>query len=167
MSAEGIEMMADAFRRCPDGIPCLSLWQPWGSAMMLGLKSNETRHWSTKYRGPLLIHAALRKIDAESTEFYRQYFIEGQWARMPLGAILGMVELVDCVPTESLSVFGTEYNFGNYEAGRFAWQCRLIAAFETPIPYKGHQGIFKVPKSVLVQYPDSARVQGELMEFSR
>ena len=40
----------------------LSLWQPWASAITLGLKRIETRSWRTNYRGRLLIHAAKKKL---------------------------------------------------------------------------------------------------------
>lgn len=36
----------------------LTLWQPWASLVALGVKSIETRSWSTSYRGQLAIHAA-------------------------------------------------------------------------------------------------------------
>lgn len=36
----------------------LTLWQPWASLVALGVKTIETRSWSTSYRGPLAIHAA-------------------------------------------------------------------------------------------------------------
>lgn len=39
----------------------ISLWQPWASLVALGVKTIETRSWSTKYRGPLTIHAAARR----------------------------------------------------------------------------------------------------------
>jgi hypothetical protein len=39
----------------------LTLWQPWASLIALGAKTIETRSWSTKYRGPLAIHAAKRR----------------------------------------------------------------------------------------------------------
>lgn len=35
-----------------------SLWQPWASAIALGLKTWETRGWATSYRGLIAIHAA-------------------------------------------------------------------------------------------------------------
>lgn len=38
----------------------LTLWQPWASLIALGVKTIETRGWSTNYRGPLAIHAAKR-----------------------------------------------------------------------------------------------------------
>jgi len=46
----------------------LTLWQPWASLIAVGAKRIETRSWSTKYRGPLAIHAAARKPDIESGE---------------------------------------------------------------------------------------------------
>lgn len=36
----------------------LTLHQPWASLIALGVKTIETRSWSTSYRGPLAIHAA-------------------------------------------------------------------------------------------------------------
>src|SRR5437868_804524 len=41
-------------------VKALSLWQRWASAMALGWKRIETRHWSLSYRGLLAIHAAKR-----------------------------------------------------------------------------------------------------------
>ena len=36
----------------------LTLTQPWATLVAIGAKRIETRSWATKYRGPLLIHAA-------------------------------------------------------------------------------------------------------------
>lgn len=58
-------------------VTALSLWQPWASLVALGAKTIETRSWSTKYRGPLLIHAARREPewgrfgDFDSEPFWR------------------------------------------------------------------------------------------------
>lgn len=95
----------------------LSLWQPWASVVVVGSKRMETRPWATKYRGPLLIHAASRPIrDPE--------YFEGDWGwrealipcvdawtgdvfprlkSLPYGAIIGQVTLVDCIPTENIN----------------------------------------------------------------
>lgn len=35
----------------------LTLHQPWASLIALGIKTIETRSWSTQYWGPLAIHA--------------------------------------------------------------------------------------------------------------
>ena len=37
----------------------LTVRQPWASLIAAGVKTIETRSWSTKYRGPLAIHAGL------------------------------------------------------------------------------------------------------------
>jgi hypothetical protein len=39
----------------------ISLIQPYATLIMLGLKTNETRSWDTKYDGPLVIHASAGK----------------------------------------------------------------------------------------------------------
>jgi hypothetical protein len=39
----------------------ITLWQPWASFVGLGVKTIETRSWSTRYRGPLAIHAGSRR----------------------------------------------------------------------------------------------------------
>jgi hypothetical protein len=46
----------------------LTLHQPWASLIAEGVKTIETRSWSTKYRGPLAIHAAARRPDVEMLE---------------------------------------------------------------------------------------------------
>lgn len=39
----------------------LTIRQPWASLIAAGVKTIETRSWSTKYRGPLAIHAGKRR----------------------------------------------------------------------------------------------------------
>lgn len=42
----------------------LTLWQPWASLVASGTKRIETRSWQTPHRGPVIIHAAKRRVDA-------------------------------------------------------------------------------------------------------
>jgi hypothetical protein len=35
----------------------LSIRQPWAHLIVAGIKQIENRTWTTRYRGPLLIHA--------------------------------------------------------------------------------------------------------------
>ena len=150
---------------------CLSLWQPWATAITLGSKRIETRHWYTPHRGPLAIHAAKRWTLAE-----RALLHEPQWIGalqpvvrdMPflsLGAIVAVCELVDCRRVESLSdgelhcallpVWDTEglhewseHDMGNFAPGRFGWMLSNVRSLEVPIPYRGMQGLFDVPDDV-------------------
>lgn len=122
----------------------LSLWQPWASAIFVGLKEYETRSWKTKYRGPLLIHAAKKKFDRH------QFFVldsrlqaDGlNLANLPYGALLGTIELVDIQPTELLTPSNTESDYGIWTPGRFAWRFENFQLFEDPIPCVGRQGLF-------------------------
>lgn len=153
----------------------LSLWQPWATAIALGAKRIETRHWPTNYRGPLAIHAAKRCVKSELHEMA----FEWEWAAvfwplvrggpiidvLPFGAIVATCTLVDCVRTESLGNadldvelspddsecrYGwTERSMGNFEPGRFGWVLKNVRPLSKPIPWRGAQGLFDVPDEVL------------------
>jgi hypothetical protein len=105
---------------------CLSLWQPWASAIACGSKIIETRHWPTAYRGPLAIHAAKRCIKAEMIDLHCRWnwcaalkpmgVQMGQkdalWDLLPFGAIVATCEMVNCRPTGSFT--GTEIDVPRY-----------------------------------------------------
>lgn len=89
----------------------LSLWQPWASLIAVGAKTIETRSWGTKYRGPLAIHAAktlegismvnagrmCREDDAAIAAALSAHGVT-VWGDLPLGAVVAVADLVDCVP---------------------------------------------------------------------
>ena len=148
----------------------ISLWEPWASLMMLGAKTIETRSWATKYRGPLLICAAQRGLSRE--KLWRQSYTRGVFraALTPItnnnriflgkfnfyfGYALCAVDLVDCLPTESAEIrriidaYENEYQFGNYEPGRFAWITRDARPLRTPVRVTGRQRLFSVPDDVI------------------
>ncbi len=142
----------------------ISLWQPWASAMARGVKTIETRHWETKYRGPLAIHAA-KKHDAEVRDAIETLlplakFLEEE---LPYGAVIATCRLVDCVQMKPyrlgrLGLLPDQYKgmltdlesaFGNYEDSRWAWITEDMIALPTPIPFRGAQGFFDVPGELL------------------
>lgn len=111
---------------CSEAIlKALTLYQPWASLVSHRVKTIETRSWSTRYRGPLAIHAAARYPAAgecppglvmhdmlgDLMYFLGEPFTEeDQVARglppdgdligfpLPLGAVIATAELVDVVP---------------------------------------------------------------------
>lgn len=127
-------------------VPCLSLWQPWASAMALGLKRIETRSWERRYRGPILIHAA-KRWTRDERDFAHAMGFEG--VDLPLGAIVAVANLVDVWRTEHLNVSDLEAAWGNYGPQRFGWITRDIWQLERPVPYRGLQGLFHVPVKAL------------------
>lgn len=93
----------------------LTLHQPWASLVALGVKRIETRGWSTKYRGRILIHAAQNKramwdaiglgnghaalIGALSERLGGG--LPGDWeneGRLPLGVVVASAVLADVLP---------------------------------------------------------------------
>lgn len=98
-------------------VRCISLWQPWATALFLPeLKPIETRHWSTPFQGTLAIHVAKMasrevvsffndKINDPVDTYPKAAFSEfgyHSFAQLPLGAIIGTVEMVDCIATANL-----------------------------------------------------------------
>ena len=137
----------------------LSLWQPWASLWCSQRKVHETRSWRCSYRGWLLVHA---------TKHFEKDFAVGdplrvildnefgtQWALdLPTGVLIGMVNVVDCLPTEMLfgdgAVSDDDRVCGDFSAGRFAWKRDEFRLFDQPIPYRGAQGIFNVPDNLIL-----------------
>lgn len=70
---------------------CLTVRQPWAAAIIAGLKTVEYRSWATRYRGPLLIHAAA--VRARPADLAEYSTIDA--ARLVYSAILGVVDVVD------------------------------------------------------------------------
>ncbi len=127
----------------------ISLWQPWATLMATGLKKNETRHWATSYRGPLLIHATKRMEPPTilMRELLKPHGYQS-WGDFPRGALVCKVNLIDCVPTEDYIAEDPEYQFGNYGYARFVWITDEVEYFK-PIPYRGSQGFFNVPNNII------------------
>jgi len=125
----------------------LTLWQPWASLIAVWAKTIETRSWKTSYRGQLAIHAAARPVGDMPHETHKAALrILHDFSTLPLGAIVAVCELVECVPVEDvwleLKDMDDEQWFGDYSAGRFAWILSDIKAFDKPVRVKGAQGLW-------------------------
>lgn len=125
----------------------LSLWQPWASAIAIGLKRVETRHWPTSVRGLIAIHAAKRwtREEQEAAGEFADEFDE-RLRNPPLGAIVATAMLIDCRGSDDLrrSISDTERAFGNYAPGRFGFVLDDVRPLPKPVPYRGAQGFFEV-----------------------
>lgn len=85
----------------------LSIKQPWASLIAHGIKDIENRTWLTKFRGKVLIHASAKTVkDFDFTieqsgnlwmNGFDQTTILSCDERFPVSAIIGEVEIVDCV----------------------------------------------------------------------
>lgn len=112
----------------------ITICQPYADAIINGTKRAENRSWYMSYRGPLLIHAGKSKAWLDDPADAKRFVF---------GAVLGRVEVVDCLEAEKYI-----RKYGNDSWGCFGPYCiRMIpqVAFHPPIPWRGALGLFDVP----------------------
>lgn len=132
----------------------ISLWQPWASLWISDAKVHETRHWPTSYRGWLVVHAAKRRIDDLSGDRLDE-ICDGIWGHhwgleLPRGALIGAVKLVSCIQmNKTAPASEDDEECGDWSDERYAWRRDQFKVFDQPIPYRGQQGMFVVPDSLL------------------
>ena len=131
----------------------LSMYQPYATLLVMGLKTNETRSWDTRFRGTLAIHATA-KMPAWCKELLltKPFKAALQGIELPHGAIVGTVDVVSTMPTtEWLSRYvlnypegplPDEFYYGDYGPDRYAWQTIHPMPLENPIPARGAQGFW-------------------------
>ena len=146
----------------------LTIKQPWATLIALGEKKIETRSWSTKYRGPLLIHAG-KSVDklAMKTLCIKEALAEhGIYCAedLPTGCIIAKSNLDDVCRVEKandilkqawtmdkdghmvLLAQNKEYDFGGYisELGkrRYGWNLSNIQSIN-PIYCKGQLSLWE------------------------
>lgn len=152
---------------------CITLWQPWATLWVAGVKIHETRHWRTNVRGTVAVHASKLRAP-EAIELCRAYRVFWRTLEelgfptffdLPFGQIVGTVDIVDCRLTEKVypACSDNPYDwmpgelkdcyFGNYEHGRYAWRAENPVMLVEPVPWKGAQGFFEVPDDILNYRP--------------
>lgn len=138
----------------------ITLWQPWASLWLTGAKIHETRNWSTQYRGALAVHAALRAIReveiSQELHMICQDYLGPQYVRrLATGAVLGVVELVDCVTTNGfIPISRQDIVCGDFSADRWAWRRgAVIQKFARPIDSRGRQRLWNWQRGQLEVNP--------------
>lgn len=140
----------------------LTVRQPYATLILQGVKQLETRRWRTDYRGPLVIHAA-QVGGATSTD--QLLGLERRLGLMPtalaghvypLGALLGVVELVECLPISPRLIAALtpiEKALGWYRDPGFVWDLARAGRirFAEPIPCAGRQGLWTLPADLAAQ----------------
>lgn len=119
----------------------LSIRQPWCWLILHAGKDIENRDWSTRYRGPVLIHAGKGMTRAEYDDAKTfAHSVDPRAAALPAyedlerGGIVGQVEIIDCVRSSASPWF-----FG---------LCGFVLRNPTPLPFrpvKGALGFFDAP----------------------
>lgn len=137
----------------------ISLWQPWCWAILCLGKDVENRTWSTRHRGPLVLHAAQRRPTIAECESFlalaqscvgtdelsaRLFDLPNGHRRpiqalrsLPRGGVVGRVEVVGCTKfAESPWAFSDQYQWLIRNPQRLPF-----------VPVKGQRGFFNVEQN--------------------
>lgn len=118
----------------------LSIQQPWAALIVSGVKDIENRSWSTRYRGPFLIHTG-KKRDGGAQDDVDAFIhpVTGECLDLPspltfdLGGIVGQAEIVDCVEDHPSPWFVGKFGFVIRNAQPLAFRpCKGALGFFTP-----------------------------------
>lgn len=158
----------------PDMFPALSLRQPWGYAVVTGVrlkhgtqprvrKDIENRRWPTKFRGEFLVHAAkgMTRDEYEDAITWCSNALDmgladqaNAWPpidRLERGGFIGIARLVDvippCLPRGTPSLFSPACEHRWHMPDQYGF----LLADVRPVPFtpwKGCLGFFGVPRDV-------------------
>jgi hypothetical protein len=119
-------------------LPMLSVRQPWASLIVGGWKDVENRTWTTRHRGPLVIHAG-KQIDPAGRPFASRAGLEV--AELSRGAVLGVVALHGVVE-DSPSPWALP--------GQFHWLLGDARELPVHVPLRGGLMLREAPEDVAV-----------------
>ena len=118
----------------------LTVRQPWAWAIISGRKRVENRNWSTRVRGRIAVHSS-KKPEGDWRRLAAMVEDAATWEachESPNGAILGTVELVDCVEASD------EFSF----FGPYGFVLASPRPLRKPIQVRGSQRFWTVPPNI-------------------
>lgn len=132
-------------------VDTITVCQPYAQLLVLDEKRIETRPKLTHKRGTVAIHAGLKSwwrfigcyLQTDiMVMLYHHGFLPEQ---LPHGAVIGTVDIVDCIPVEELAgnITDRERTLGDYSPGRYGWILENPVLFDQPVPAEGKQGWWK------------------------
>lgn len=138
----------------------LSVKQPWASLIAEGYKIMETRTWSTKYRGPLAIHASKSGNDSEARRIWIELFktrispnidmFPWKFLRGQIIATCTLKEVIKYKPQNFIDDYEKHLCLPRkyYQHGLYGWVLTDIKKLDIPIPCNGKLGLwdFNLPE---------------------
>lgn len=159
----------------PDQL-AITVWQPWATLIVLGLKPIENRGWApppTAVGQPLHIHAGKRwdhdgfrtAVELAGGAFPRD---KGAY---PFGAVLGRATLADHHWSSACArgKYGDLHPDGPYACSRWAmggnggkshWRLAAPVVLPEPVPCRGFQKLWTLPPEVAEKV--TAQLRGEV-----
>jgi hypothetical protein len=134
----------------------ITVRQPWAYAIMSLGKDIENRDWYTRFRGRVAIHAAkgVTRYEYEDACAFIGNIIHGaqnrvveipQYEELTRGAIIGTIEIVDCVKDADSLWFQGDYGF----------VLKNRKHIFPPIPCQGALGFWDVPQDIALRLEEA------------
>ena len=118
----------------------ISIEQPHAATILTGASPVHYRSWRTDHRGLLLIHARKPKTPRDLPASARS---------MACNALVGVVELVDCIESGHPGADPDEVEY--------LWVLAKPRVFVHPLRYIGRQGLFMVSDEVVAAALEEAQ----------
>ena len=117
----------------------ISLQQPFASLLTNGAKTVDTRPRSTRYRGPMIIHA--KKSPDPVTDPYFNSILASHGLdcdTLPVERIVGLATLVDCrrVEKENIPCY-PQLAFSDFKPGWYIFEFENIIRLKKTFPAEG------------------------------
>ncbi len=150
----------------PGELLALTLRQPWAASVFIGGKDVENRVWPARVRGTIAIHVAKdqpRGSFDNGARLVRQVLKKTGYDRvvipaqdkLPKGAIIGLVDIVDCVDSSSSAWF----------EGPLGFKLANPRVLPTPIPVSGKRRFWRVPKTIVTKIRRQLMEAGQPVSF--
>jgi len=117
----------------------IAVRQPWAHLIVAGIKPVENRTWLINYRGPLAILAS-RQRAARSIEDIEEHYDVCIPRDLPVGGIVGVVDIIDVVRDHPSRFFVGPYGFVLTNARPVAF-----------IPMRGRLNMWDAPDDIARQ----------------
>jgi len=139
---------------------CLTMPEPYASAIAFGMKEYEVRSKPTDYRGLIAIHSGktfsktgIPKVDWSnhvSVPLTRRYsgLSEKDFSK---GVILAVVELVECIEVDQSfidSISEQERSLGDWDTNKYAYKLSNLKVLKENISTRGYQGVWNINEDV-------------------
>jgi hypothetical protein len=154
LSAKLPSLMEEAQRLVTDnqnggGLKALTLRLPFDWSIFHAGKDVENRDWPAKVRGTIAIHSAASQPEGayENSVAFIRVVLRRMWKlgvripsydQLPKGAIIGLVDIVDCV----------DYSNSRWFEGPLGFTLANPRLLPEPIPCEGKRRFFTVPADV-------------------
>lgn len=150
----------------------VTIWQPWVSAIVEGLKGAETRSRSAPLRhiGTRIgLHAGKHRIPVDHPVWDLFPPAERLLAHeLPYGALVATAVLVDCTQSFGMQLLDGESVYyvrrgpqgagwyrddglGDYNHGRWVWFLDDVRKLDKPIPMRGRQGFWPLDPPIRIE----------------